>query len=42
MCTVYTYFVMLNGEECKVSVIMTTRYTVGSACDNACNVLDEA
>ena len=35
ICTVYSYFVMLNGEEYKVSVIMTIRTTVGSACDKA-------
>ena len=34
ICTDYN-FVMLNWEEYKVSVIMTTRYTVGSGCDNA-------
>ena len=41
MCIIYTYFVMLNGEEYKVSVVMTTCYTVGSAYDNAENVVDD-
>ena len=35
ICTVYSYCVMLNGEEYKISIIMTTRTTVGSACDKA-------
>ena len=41
ICTACAYFVMLNREEHKVSVVMTTRYTVGSACDIAENVVDD-
>lgn len=35
ICTVYSYYVLLHGEEYKISIIMTTRTTVGSACDKA-------
>ena len=35
LCTVYSYVVTLNGDDYKVSIIMTTRTTVGSACDKA-------
>ena len=35
LCTVYSYVVTLNGADYKVSIIMTTRTTVGSACDKA-------
>ena len=35
LCTVYSYVVSLNGNDYKISIIMTTRTTVGSACDKA-------
>ncbi len=35
VCTVYSYVVNLDGVDYKVSIIMTTRTTVGSACDKA-------
>ena len=35
ICTVYSYVVNLDGAGYKVSIIMTTRTTVGSACDKA-------
>ena len=35
ICTVYSYVATLNGVAYKVSIVMTTRTTVGSACDKA-------
>ena len=37
LCSVYSYFTTIDRKEYKVSVIMTTRYTVGSAFCNTCD-----
>ena len=37
ICCVYSYYVEVNGEEYKVSIIMTSRTTVGSALNKALN-----